>query len=291
MAGEFDATVRVLVCQNCGAALPPAQATGGQITCTYCHTVTMITARDDRPLGGGPVDEAQRMAGLWAQVGSAGLAVHQEVAGLMEGGRLPDANLNAARQMWQATCQRQVADPASAGDDLLWLTSALSDYYGIRGDATTGRALWESIMDICHAPRMQQYIRCSLSRNAAKAGDLAAAQGWLGPCDSQPPDLMSDSVYRLAYSVIMTLRGDFQAVLNALGPRMDSIPLFFAPSVLICVVRANAVEKLGDVAGATGQLGLLIQTDPNLKAMLPILATTNAHLALCPQSMPAALAR
>jgi DNA-directed RNA polymerase subunit RPC12/RpoP len=291
MAGAFDATVRVLLCANCGAALPPAPTEGGQVQCQYCRSVSIVAARDDGALSQrGPVDEAQRQANLWSQIHN-GMQIHAEVAAVTENNVLPEKNADAALKLWAKVRETQAVDPVAVGDDLLFLTGALAGYYALKDDTVAVRAVWESALESCHEPRHRQFIRCSLSRLAARAGDLAAASEWLRPCDPQSDDLLCDTSYRLSYSYLATVQSNFDGVVQALGRTTDALPLFFANKMLCHVLRANAIEKLGDVTTATEQVKSLVAADPTMSAILPMMAKANANLNLCPQSIPAALGR
>ncbi len=288
MSGAFNVEVRALICSHCGASLPFVPAGGGQIQCQYCRSVTMVTPRDDRSLSRGPVDERQRVAQLWSQLQS-GMQVHPELPALMENGLLPERNVATAMKMWEDTRRRQAVDPAAVGDDLLWLTTALSGRF--TDDRLRFRALWESALEACPQPRHRQFIRCALCRAAVKDGDLNAAQAWLGPCDPQPQDLLCDTAYRASYAYMATARGHFDHVLQALGMTTDAFPLFFAQRVFCHVLRANAFEKRGDVETATAQLRAVVAAEQGLAAVLPTMLMANAFLQLCPQSMARALGR
>ncbi len=162
----FDAQVRVLVCSNCGASLPPVGPQGGSVPCTYCRQSSFVGVRDDASIASGvPVDEAQRLASLWQQV-DVGFMVHPEVTQLGEHGALTDRNVEATRQRWEQT-RAIAADPAQApaiGDDLMWLTTLLAGYYAGQGDRVRVRAYWESTLEVSYGPRQRQFCRGALSR-------------------------------------------------------------------------------------------------------------------------------
>jgi hypothetical protein len=290
MNGAFNAEVRMLLCGQCGAALPFTHVGGGQIQCLYCNTVTVVTPRDDRSMSRGPVDEGQRVANLWTQLQSE-MRVHPECYAILDDktGLLLEKNVATAMKMWEDARRKQAVDPALTADDLLWLTISLTMFF--TDDRVRCRALWESALESSHDPHHRQYIRCALSRAATKDGDLKAAQAWLDPCDPQPQHLLSDTAYRSAYAYLASARGEIDDVLRALGPSTDSFPLFVSLRVLCNLLRANAFEKRGDVQTATAQLTALIAMAPALATVLPVVAHGNAFLNLCPQSLHAALRR
>lgn len=284
----FDAQVRILVCGNCGASLPPVGPEGGTVQCTFCRQSSYIGVRDDGSIASGaPVDEAQRLASLWQQV-DVGFMVHPEVTQLGEHGALTDANVEAARQQWERT--RAIAgDPAQAatvGDDLMWLTTLLAGYYAGQGDRVRVRAYWESTLEASHGPRQRQFTRGALCRLSVNDGDLDAAIQWLRPCDPQPSDLCSDSTYRLSYSFLATAQGQFANVLQALGQTPGDLPWFFSVRLLASVVRANAIERSGDVARAADQLRQLAAASPDVAVVVPGMRKANVGLDLCPQAIP-----
>ena len=134
--GTFDASVRILVCSNCGASLPPVGPEGGSVQCAFCNHASFVGVRDDGSISSGqPVDEAARIASLWRQVDT-GFNVHAEVTQLGEHGQLTERNVESARQQWEAA-RAIAADPAQAasiGDDLMWLTTLLVGYWAGQGD-------------------------------------------------------------------------------------------------------------------------------------------------------------
>jgi hypothetical protein len=181
-------------------------------------------------------------------------------------------------------------DPVQAptiGDDLMWLTTLLAGYYAGVGDRPRVRAVWESTLDASHGARQRQFSRGSLCRLSVNDGDLNAAIQWLRPCDPQPSDLCSDSTYRLSYSFIATVQGQFDNALQALGRDADELPWFFSMRILSTVVRANAIERAGDVGRACDQLRRLASAQPDAAIVVPSMRKANVALDLCPQSIPA----
>ncbi len=258
------------------------------VQCTFCRQSNVVGMRDDGSIASGaPVDEAQRVASLWQQV-DVGFMVHPEVTQLGEHGALTEHNVEAARQQWERT--RAIAgDPmqaATVGDDLMWLTTLLAGFYASQGDRVRVRAFWESTLEASHGPRQRQFSRGSLCRLSVNDGDLAAATQWLRPCDPQPGDLCSDSTYRLSYAFITTVQGQFDNVLLALGQTANELPWFFSLRLLATAVRANAIERQGDVARAADQLRQLAAASPDAAAVLPAMRKANVALDLCPQTIP-----
>jgi len=286
--GTFDASVRILVCSNCGASLPPVGPEGGSVQCAFCNHASFVGVRDDGSISSGqPVDEAARIASLWRQVDT-GFNVHAEVTQLGEHGQLTERNVESARQQWEAA-RAIAADPAQAasiGDDLMWLTTLLVGYWAGQGDRQRIRALWESTLEASQGPRQRQFSRCALCRLSVNDGDLDDAISWLRPCDPQPSDLCSDSSYRLSYAYLTSVQGQFDQALQALGRTPNELPWFFSVKMLAYVTRANALEKSGDVAGAAQQLRDLAASSPDAAFVVPGMREANPVLDLCPQTIP-----
>jgi hypothetical protein len=123
-----------------------------------------------------------------------------------------------------------------------------------------------------------------LSRLACKSGDAAAAEQWLAPCDAASDDLEVDSPYRFSRAVIATARGDFQGVLATVGRVPDEVPLLDAVHSTCVVFRANALERLGDVAGAARALEQHTSHRPDHQTLVDKTFDAWASFNLCPQS-------
>jgi hypothetical protein len=248
----------------------------------------MVNPRNDARLGGGSVDEAARVASLWRQLRSGMQVRNPQIATIILHGILPEKNVPTAMQLWEQTRATVAINPAAVADDLVVLTNLLTNYYVKRGERAKVRALWETALEASHTPAHMQYIRASLCRAAVNDGDDNAAAGWLAPCNPQPADLMSDTAYRASYAYLLTAQGQFDGVVQALGDRPDVLPFFSTLLPLCGVLRANAIEKRGDVSTAVAQLKAFIAADRNYAINLPTIVHAHPRLALCPQSLPLA---
>jgi hypothetical protein len=289
MTSAFATDIRVLTCPQCGAPVKAAPS-GGQVTCAYCHAQTVINARDDKPLAhvGPPVPEAGRMQSLWAQAQAYGnTRLPPEMVQLLAHGPLTPATFPQGLALWQLYIQRAAAGDFRASELATLMTGSLSSFCVMHNDEVRQRALFETALDVLPNPNHKQVMRCNLARAAIKAGDLAAGEVWMASCNPTPVDLEADSAYRATYAAMATARGHFQNVLAALGPTVNAVPLVSPIQVLCNVYRANAIEKLGNVAVAAQQL---VQTATTLQggsnAVQGIIKASPFHL--CPQSLPAA---
>lgn len=288
----FSTEVRILTCPHCGAPIQLARQ-GGHIQCGYCHAPLAVTARDDTPLqAAGPslLSEAERYQGLWAQAQSFGAKLlPAEMRAVLAGGALTADRVGPALGVWRTYCERASAGDAAAGDLAVLMTGSISSYFVVVAkDFQRQRALFESTLDALGVPAQKQVIRCNLARSSARAGDMQSAQIWFAACDPRSPDLQADTAYRVTYAYLATAHGDMRNVLAALGPAPDSVPIALPSRLQAAVLRANAIEKSGDVAGAVAQLVAEARALPGAKEAIPEIAEASAQLQLCPQSIPLA---
>lgn len=288
----FSTEVRILTCPQCGAPIQVARQ-GGQIQCAYCHAPLTVAARDDASLQhGGPslLSEAERNQGLWAQAtGFGGKILPPEMRAVLVGGALTADRLGAALGVWRTYCQRASAGDHTAGEYAVLMTGSISSYFAVVAkDPQRQRALFESTLDSLRDPSQKQVIRCNLARSSARAGDMHSAQVWFAACDPRSADLQADTAYRTTYAHLATSHGDFRSVLGALGPAPGSIPVALPSRLQLCVLRANAIEKNGDLSTAVAQLVAEAQALPGGREAIPEIAEASAHLQLCPQSIPLA---
>ena len=169
------------------------------------------------------------------------------------------------------------------------MTGSLSSYFVVVAkDLQRQRALFESTLDALRDPSQKQVIRCNLARSSARAGDMQSAQVWFGACDPRSADLQADTAYRVTYAYLATAHGDFRSVLGALGPAPESVPVALPSRLQIAVLRANAIERSGDVNTAVAQLVAEARALPGGREAIPEIAEASAQLQLCPQSIPLA---
>jgi hypothetical protein len=288
----FSTDVRILACPQCGAPIQLARQ-GGHVQCGYCRAPLTVTARDDASLQhGGPslLSEAERMQGLWAQAQSFGMKIlPPEMRAVLAGGALTADRVGAALGIWRTYCQRASAGEHAAGELAVLMTGSISSYFAVVAkDPQRQRALFESALDSLRDPAQKQVIRCNLARASARAGDMASAQTWFGACDPRSADLQADTAYRVTYAYLATAHGDFRSVLGALGPAPGTVPIALPSRLQACVLRANAIEKSGDIQTAVAQLVAEARALPGGREAIPEIAEASAQLQQCPQSIPLA---
>jgi hypothetical protein len=289
----FSTEVRILTCPQCGAPIQIARH-GGQIQCTYCHAPLAVGARDDTSLqqaGPSLLTEAERYQGLWAQAQSFGnKPLPPEMRAVLAAGALTADRLGAALGIWRTYCQRATAGDAIAGENAVLMTGSISSYFAaVAKDPQRQRALFESTLEALRDPAQKQVIRCNLARSSARAGDMQSAQTWFAACDPRPADLQADTAYRVTYAYLATSHGDFRNVLAALGPAPGSVPVALPSRLQIGVLRANAIEKSGDVTTAVAQLVAEACALDGGRQAIPGIVAVSPQLQLCPQSLPIAM--
>jgi hypothetical protein len=132
-------------------------------------------------------------------------------------------------------------------------------------------------------------LLCMMARQAARAGEMEAAEEWLADCDPRSADIYMDTSWRYARGFIDTIRRDYQKVLAVLGSTFDDVPIADAFDYSCAVLRANAHEKLGDAATAAQELRIAMsRTRASPRVMLEIVRN-QPQLDLVPRSLPAAV--
>jgi tetratricopeptide (TPR) repeat protein len=295
MDNTFSDQRRVLLCEHCGAPFEALPA-GGSVQCRYCNAYSAIGQRDERPVFAGlpaqqPLPEPERLIRLRAQDGRPMLPPGSLLS-LMPNGQLEAWKVAEAITVWQNTRRElRTSNDFEAAERLLFLTIVLSQHFFEQGDRERQRALFESALEVFSLPRHRQMMLCYLSRCACRAGDLDAAQRWLTQCDARSDDLAMDSSYRFSWAFIDTARGNFQGVIAALGAQFDQIPIQDALDGSACALRANALERLGNLPGATGELRTGFARNPMLRGAIEKFIEVHRAFALCPQSLEQARAR
>lgn len=290
----FSTAFRVLTCPHCGAPIQVVPQ-GGQVQCGYCRSMLAAPARDDSALqqGGPMLNDAERMQGLWRQAQTFGdKPLPPEMSAVLAGGALTPDRVSGALGIWRSYCQRASAGDFVGGEHAVLITGSLNSYFAaVAKDPMRQRALFESTLDALRVAEQKQVIRCMLARLALKEGDMNSARTWFGACDPRSPDLQADTAYRVTYAVLATAANDFRNVLAALGPNAESIPVALPSRLQIDVIRANAIEKCGDVNTAVAQLVQAARTIGGAREAIPGIVATNPHLQLCPQSLRYAMAQ
>ncbi|MCL4750007.1 MAG: hypothetical protein KJ015_07605 [Myxococcales bacterium] len=288
MATFFQFDLRVLPCETCGAPLEGSSG-GGKVICKYCRDEQTLARREDLPLVvGARMPEPERLALLRRQDAHPP-PVPSSLAQICVGDRLIPWDVPEALARWRLARRRlaHATDPGAA-EELFALTRVLSVHYEASGAMLELRALIEGALDELLEPRHRQILRAALARTAALTGHLTAAQAWLDGCDAYAADLDADGAHRLARACIDTARGDFAAVLAALGQSPTDVPLPNDLDPAAALLRANAWERSGNLARGCELLVHLAQHGgPLFELRAHELRERHPELGLCRQSWPA----
>lgn len=246
------------MCNSCGATME-VPVTGGEQSCPKCDHTEDIPPRpaytslaEERSSS---VPESERLARLRAQDGKPLLPPKSIASLLGHGGIIPEWKIDEAISVFLSAKKNvQATGDFGAAEQVRFLELALSNYFHKKGEKERRRALVESALEALTIPRLKQMMLCTLSRSAAMEGDNSSAVRWLEPCDPSSDDLEADSAYRLSKAMLSTARRDWSAVLQVLGKKHNDIPIADFMDGLAVVLRANAIERLGNVEGAVSEL-------------------------------------
>lgn len=289
--GNYTTQVRVLLCDACGAPLEVAPQ-GGYVACGFCRAQNQVTQRRPdfaAPPPSAPIDENERLRRLRMQDGKP-LVPPPSLLSLISGGSLHPAKVQEAFHIYQGT-RKEVGATHSpdAAERLYLLTLIANTHLGLAGDDARRRALLETSLETLTLPRHVQVLRCLLASAAAKEGDFASAEVWIGPCNMTSDDIEADSAFRMARAFIDTGKGDFHAVIHCLGTIDDGYPIADTWDPTAAVLRGNALERLGDLNGAVNALRSRMGKEGHQgRAMMEKIIGAHPQLNLCPRSFPAA---
>ncbi len=232
-----------------------------------------------------PVDERLE---LLRQADPALPGVPPEVQALTEadGVLLQHKGADEALGLWQQTqaAIRDEGDDARLRATFFHLTMLLYRHMKAQRDDLRLRAVLESAVEATAGHRDQQIFRCVLSRAAARAGDVPAAEDWLTACDARSRDLHADGAYRYTAAYISTYKKHYPRVLDLLGMRVGDIPFANNLDVICSVLRANAHERTDDLDAATLEVCDCIGRAPGAAVDLERVIRGAGDLALCRKS-------
>jgi hypothetical protein len=287
----FSYEARVLACANCAAPIQ-AEAAGQSVTCGYCSTPNLISARDEsidqKMVQTAPtMSEAQRFERLRQQDGKPFMPP-PAIQYLLVGGGLSPQNVPNATEEWKRARQELMHGGSfAAAERIYFLTHLLYQHLSGEKQDLQVRALLETSLEHLEDPRHRQVLHGMLARNAARVGDAEAAEKWLALCTPHSDDIHMDTGYRFSRAYVSTVAQDYQAVLTALGYRVDDIPIADGSDMVCAVIRANALERTGRAQDALQQLTRMMMIPGGDQQVASILQV-NAQLALCQQTYPQA---
>lgn len=294
MRKTYTTQVRVLLCQSCGAPLEVGEA-GGAITCSYCQAQNQVQRRNPTAFGipapSMPIDEDERLRRLRSQDGQP-LVPPESLRYLIGVSGIQPARVNEALHIFQSTKKEvEATHSPDAAERLYFLALMLNTHLGINNDDVRRRALLETTLETVTLPRHIQVMRSLLASASAKEGDIASAEQWLAHCDPRSDVLEADSAFRAARAFVDTARNDFHRVVQTLGAQDEAYPIADSWDPTCAVLRANALEKTGQVEAAAEALRQRMAREGHSgRTMISKVIDAHPRLALCAQSFPIALA-
>lgn len=256
-AGWYRTELRLSICSKCGEVVEaPRGESGGAgpfrrqaAVTTVCACGTEVTLPERAPIPRAPtMDERTRLDKLIEQDDRlwetpAGLEAFDKKRG--------EDDLAAVATEWQRARANIVGSGATpdAVDRLLWLTIRLRNRLP-PSEARRRVAFTSAALDVVTELRHRQTVIGWLAFDAVRAGEMGAAEELLALCDPRPTDLWADTAYRIGRAWILTNNGDFLRVLELLGERAEDIPTADHSDDLAAFLRANALEKTGQLEAA-----------------------------------------
>ncbi|MBW2454988.1 MAG: hypothetical protein JRI68_10775 [Deltaproteobacteria bacterium] len=291
MDTAFSHALRVVVCPSCGGAVH-GLAAGGESRCSVCDATLALPPRDEAPIGVGltQLTEADRLARLEGQDPSPP-PLAPAIEPLVEDGVLIPARAAEAFNEWQLSRAALDGGAAAAEARFFGITLLLARHMAQQGDDLMLRALLETAIDLLPSPSSKQVVRSMAAREAARLGDLPAAEEWFAPCDAASTDLCADSAYRCTAAYLATHKRQFERVLAVLGAKTGLVPICDDLKPLCAVLRANALERLDQVSAAVAALEATMREVPEGPAAIGEIVRAHSDLAACRRSYVPARAR
>lgn len=230
--------------------------------------------------------EAQRL-GMLRAADHGGLEAPAGLADLFIGTELLPWKMSEALARWRTLYGLAASGDAGAETMVTRLSLALAQHFTAEADPLRARGLLEGALDVTRASYLRQSLLAAMSRCAAEAGDLAAAEAWLAQCDPTPVSLMMDTEYRYARAFLDTMAGQPDRVLRVLGAAPEEVPLDNANEAACVALRANALERSGHGDRALANLDHFnSHYGAFQRHLLRQFLRRNAKLRLCEGSMP-----
>jgi hypothetical protein len=244
-------STRFYLCPGCSTPQSGPQQ-GGTASCPTCHAPCALRSRspatDARTLPM-PDNSPERLQMLRMQDASA-RGLPATLAAVLGGAGLQVGREQEALAIWQSLRSRAAQGDVAASEDLTMLTLMLSQHPPVERVPNLVAALNESACDVAVLPRHRAMQLGLLAREAARAGDLESARRYLSSMAPNAPELEADSQLRITAAVVATVGGDPRGVLAALGVSKAAVPLAEIFAAMATVLRANALEQVGDLAAA-----------------------------------------
>jgi hypothetical protein len=241
-------TPRRFVCHACRAPNRAPYA-GGTVRCAHCGEARELPPRETSARPRSSQEDAGRVAAL-ARQSPAVAPVPALLASVVEG----DAVLARGKEqelleLWFALRARALTD-VEAAEALFVATRLLFSHPFLDDRPDLREALVDDAIDALGLARHRTVLGAIRVRQAAASGDVEGARAYFEALDRAPTDRQSDTHVRLAAATLAVAERRWADVLSELGARRDELPLDDEFADLAVVLRAHALERLGDADAA-----------------------------------------
>jgi hypothetical protein len=299
-ASIFSVEFPQLTCDHCGADFE-VSATTTEVRCSHCRAISAVSLR---PLLGGGAAFQGKLPGareltsafrrkLLAQ--RATVVIPPDLAPLFHEGRLRPSRLEEAESRWREEVRRVAEGDDERSFRLMLLTTTILSASKEPGTAARrhARAMLETSLRVMRSPSYLLRLRCTVAILAAESGDFEAAATWLSRCDPRTDELAAYSALVLANAKIANLRGDFEETVRLLGPSESDAPVSLQTRVVVALIRAAALERLGREGEAVASLMPILRWASDARSALVqfVAAYVKSGEAAPTKSLPVALAR
>lgn len=275
MKTVYTYRLKSIECPSCGGPVV-TDPSSSRTQCGFCNASLDLRPRRKETDEHTDIDEAARMAGLWAQMLKpdpespllyrvpSGL---ESFAAMIDESQARKAGLSAVREAWEHTRARMLVDSTPDREDtirLFRLAILLSHFYQAEDDHEHARAVLESALELCSEPGQRNILRCRLARAALDTGDEEAFHAWIADCNPRPIYIEADTEIRIAQALRHLRAGAHYQILDVLGRRAEDVPIALADVTLARLLRAHAYAGLGDAREAKTALREIMRfgTDP-----------------------------
>jgi len=126
-------------------------------------------------------------------------------------------------------------------------------------DEQRRRAMLETALELLSDEGHRHVLRSTLATEAARAGDLRAAEDWLQAVNPKSVDLVMHTSYCLAAATLARSRGDYNGVTAVLGTHEGDVPLGNRDEIACTLLRIDALDHLQCQDQAMAELKALIE--------------------------------
>jgi hypothetical protein len=244
---------RRFVCHACRAP-NRCPYEGGSVRCASCGRTRDLPPRDAPPARAlTDREEVARMAAIALQ-SPAPPPTPPALASVVEGDAvIARGKEQEAVDLW-FTLRAQASTDVAAAEPLFALTRLLFSHPFLDDRPELREALVDDALDALTLPRHRTVLTAMRVRQAAGRGDADSARMYFQALNLTPTDRQSDTHVRIAIAMLAIAEHRWSDVLAALGFRRDERPLDDEFVDLAVVLRAHALERLGDAAGAHAAL-------------------------------------